>query len=152
MSATSKPLADLLFNHILRNTSFTAPTTVYLAIHADGGSSPAHPGKTAAAAFGNECDWTSYQRQAITFNAPGGTETAVQTNSNTIAFPEVDASEGPFVVTGISIWTAERGANVGASGTFLFAGPVTAAKELEETDAALFPVGSVEVEIGEELP
>lgn len=152
MTALSKTLADALYNHVLRNTPLTSPTTVYLALHADGGSTPAHPGKTEAGAFANEVDYASYQRQEITFNAPGGTENATGDNSNTIPFPNVDAGETPFEVTGLSLWTAEKGGTAGASGDLLMAGSIDTVKEFDPGDAPLVGQGEIDAAFGEELP
>lgn len=152
MTALSKTLSDQLYNAVLRATNYTAPTTVYLALHDSGGAAPAHPGKTEALAFGNEVDYTSYQRQAITFDAPAGTENAQGSNSAAVTFPAVDIGTADFNVTGLSIWSAERGANVGASGQLLLAGPIDALKEMAEDDVPLIPVGSLSSVFGSELP
>lgn len=151
MSSTSKQLADALANHVLRNITFTSPTTVYLAMHVSGGSSPAHPGKDQADAFANEADYPSYQRQAITFAAPTGTENANSASAAPVTFPEIDLGESSFDVTGLSIWTSERGANIGESGTMLMAAPINVVKTMEEGDAPLVAAGAIDATFGEEL-
>ena len=150
MPALSKELADALYNHILRNVTFASPTTVYLALHDSGGGVPAHPGKTAAAAFANEVDYTSYQRQAITFGAPGGDNIAEGSNSSAFSYPEVDGGTTPFDVTGLSLWTAERGATVGESGTLLLAGPVDDVKDFSPGDSPLIGEGATEAAFGDD--
>lgn len=152
MTALSKTLADALYDHLLRNTAFTSPTTVYLALHDSGGGVAAHPGKTEADAFANELDYTSYQRQAITFEAPGGSEVADGQNDNTMTFPEVDSGEGPHDVTGLSIWTDEKGADDGSSGTLLIAGEIDSVKTIEAGDAPLVAAGAINAILGEALP
>lgn len=154
MTALSKTLADALYDHILRNITFTSPTTVYLALHDSGGGVPAHPGKTAAAAFANEVGYTSYQRQAITFGAPGGTEIADGQNNDSLTFPEVDGGTTPFDVTGLSVWTDTKGADAteAESGILLLAGAIDAVKNMEPGDAPLVAAGAINAAFGEALP
>lgn len=152
MTALSKTLADALYDHILRNITFTSPTIVYLALHDSGGGVPAHPGKTEAAAFANEVGYTSYQRQAITFGAPGGVEIADGQNNNTLTYPEVDAGTTAFDVTGLSVWTDEKGASAGVSGDLLLAGAIDTVKNMEVGDAPLVASGAINAAFGEALP
>lgn len=151
MSAFSKPLADAIFNLVLRNTAFSPPGDIYLGIHVSGGSTPEHPGKTIAAAFANEADYPAYERQIITFDAPGGTENAEGPNAAAVTFPEVDLGEDPFEVTGLSIWSAQRGSTSGTSGMLLLAAPIVTVKEFEPGDVPLVAVGSVIAAFGQEL-
>lgn len=151
MTAISKPLADALYDHLVRNTPFSSPTTVYVALHASGGSTPAHPGKDAATVFGNELDFSGYQRQEIDFEAPSGSEVAEGGNSNSIVFPELPQGASTVEVTGVSIWTAEKGGTAGGSGTLLFAGPIDSVKEFTAGDAPLVGQDAVALVIGEAL-
>jgi len=145
MSAFSKDLADAIYNHVLRNTAFTSPVTVYLALHASGGSDPAHPGKDSAGAAASEVDYSAYERQVIEFGEPGGSEIADGSHTNTIAFPEVDQGTPAFDVTGVSLWTAETG------GTYLMGAPIDLVKDFTEGDSPLFSVGSIEASFGQAL-
>lgn len=151
MSSTSKQLADALANHVLRNITFTSPTTVYLAMHVSGGSTAVHPGKDQADAFANEASYASYQRQPITFGAPTGTENAITESSAPVTFPEVDLGQASFDVTGLSIWTSERGGTLGASGTMLLAAPINSVRTMEEGDAPLVASGAITATFGQEL-
>jgi len=54
-------LENKIINHVLRNTAYTAPATVYAALFT------ATPGESSA---GTEVTGGSYARQAATFSAP----------------------------------------------------------------------------------
>ena len=151
MSAFSNYLENAILNHFLRNNSTSSPATVFLALHASGGSSPTAPGDDGTTAFDTECagananGWTSYERKVVTFSSPSN---GVTTNSATVTFDAVDAGEGPVTITGLSIWTDQRaGTNVGASGNMLFQGAVDAAKTLSANDVASFPSAALTVTV-----
>lgn len=152
MTATSKPLADALYEHLLRNVELPSPAAVYVALHADGGSEPEHPGKLQADAFNNELSYGNYERQVITFDPPAGTDNAQGSSANSIIFPQVNTGFSPFDVTGLSIWTAPRGSNPGTSGLLLFAGPIDEVRTFQGGDAPLVAEGAVTAIIGEPLP
>lgn len=57
--AFSTYLANKILDHVLRNTSYTPPATVYLSLHT------ADPGNTGA----NECSGGSYARVSCAFNS-----------------------------------------------------------------------------------
>jgi len=61
MAEMSNYLENALINATLRNTSYTSPTTVYVALYT---SDPTD------ADSGTECSGTSYARQAVTFGSP----------------------------------------------------------------------------------
>lgn len=150
MSAFSNYLEDSIINHFLRNTAVSSPTTVYLALHASGGSSPTAPGDDGTTAYGTETDganangWTSYERKAVTFTSPSNGSSA---NSATVTFDAVDTGEGPVTITGLSIWDAQRAGSVGASGNMLFQGAVDAVKTLAANDVASFPSAALTVTV-----
>jgi len=56
-------LENALLNHVLRNTPYTSPTTVYVALFTTA---------TTDAGGGTEVAGGSYARQAVTFGAPSG--------------------------------------------------------------------------------
>lgn len=69
MSALSDYLENALLNHILRNTAYSSPTTVYLALFtSDPGEAPGSPS--------GEVVGFGYQRQACAFDAASGGATA----------------------------------------------------------------------------
>ena len=89
MAELSNYLENALINVTLRATSYTAPTTVYVALYT---SDPTD------ADTGTECSGTSYARQAVTFGAPSNGAT---TNSAAVEFPQAGGSWGTITHIGI---------------------------------------------------
>lgn len=146
MSAFTKQFGDVLIEYLLDSGSLTQPTTLYVALHDNGTTTAGDPGDDAQDCFDTELDYTSYERQEITFSANAtGTTDSTKTNDNAPQFPAVDATEGGFHVTGVSIWDAPKGANLGASGNCLFKGAISAAKELADSDAIVVPAGNITI-------
>lgn len=93
MAGKSDYLEDKILNHVLRNTAYTSPTTVYL------GVLTVTPSDTAA---GTEVSGNAYARQAITCSAPSGNSPSTCTNSADILFPVATPSNwGAIVAFGI---------------------------------------------------
>lgn len=98
----SNYLSAALLNAALRNTAFTPPATVYVALYT---SDPT------AADTGTEVSGGAYARQAVTFGAPalvGGQQTAAI--SADIEFPIATAEWG--LVTHIGLRTAATGGSL----------------------------------------
>lgn len=91
---SSNYLRGKIIDHTLRNTPYTSPATVYVALHT---SDP-----TAVGTPATEVSGAWYARQSATFAAQ---VTAGETsNSNTITYPGVTGSS--VTVTHFSIWDA----------------------------------------------
>lgn len=89
MAEMSNFLENALINGTLRATSYTAPTTTYLALYTNDPTD---------ADTGTEITGGSYVRQAITFSAPSGGATS---NSSAIEFPQATADWGTITHVGI---------------------------------------------------
>lgn len=89
MAEMSNFLEDALINATLRNTSYTSPTTTYLALYTNDPTD---------ADTGTEITGGSYVRQAITFSSPSGGATS---NSSAIEFPQATADWGTITHVGI---------------------------------------------------
>ncbi len=89
MAEMSNYLEAALINATLRNTSYTSPTTVYLALYTDDPTD---------ADTGTEISGGSYARQSITFGAPSN---GTSTNSAAIEFPAATANWGVITHVGI---------------------------------------------------
>ena len=98
MAEMSNYLENALINATLRNTSYTSPTTVYLALYTDDPTD---------ADTGTEISGGSYARQSITFGAPSS---GTSTNSAAIEFPAATANWG--VVTHVGIRDALTSGNL----------------------------------------
>ena len=98
MAEMSNYLEAALINATLRNTSYTSPTTVYLALYTDDPTD---------ADTGTEISGGSYARQSITFGSPSS---GTSTNSAAIEFPAATANWG--VVTHVGIRDALTSGNL----------------------------------------
>lgn len=89
MAEMSNYLENALINGTLRATSYTAPTTTYLALYTNDPTD---------ADTGTEITGGSYVRQAITFSSPSNGATS---NSSAIEFPQATADWGTITHVGI---------------------------------------------------
>lgn len=85
MSEASNFLETSLFNHVLRNTSYTSPATIRCAL----ATSTATAAELEAGTLTNEVAGNAYARQAITFGAPTD---GAGSNSSAITFPTATPS------------------------------------------------------------
>jgi hypothetical protein len=89
MAEMSNYLENALINGTLRGTTYTAPTTTFLALYT---SDPTD------ADTGTEVSGGSYARQAITMGAPSN---GASTNSTAIEYPQCTADWGTVAFVGI---------------------------------------------------
>lgn len=125
MSEMSNYLENALVNATLRNTTYTSPATVYLALYT---SDPTD------ADSGTECSGTSYARQSITFGAPSN---GVTTNSAAIEFPQAGGSWGTITHVGIR--------DDLTTGNLLYHTPLDASKTIATGDVFRIATGSLSV-------
>lgn len=125
MAEMSNYLENALVNAVLRNTAYTSPTTVYLALYT---SDPTD------ADTGTEVSGSAYARQAITFGAPSN---GVTTNTAAIEFPQATGSWG--TVTHVGILDALT------TGNLLFHTPLDASKTIATGDVFRVAIGSLSV-------
>ena len=125
MSEMSNYLENALVNATLRNTAYTSPSAVYLALYT------ADP---TDADSGTEVSGTSYARQAITFGAPSN---GVTTNSAAIEFPQAGGSWGTITHVGIR--------DASTSGNLLFHTALDASKTIATGDVFRVASGSLSV-------
>lgn len=90
MSDLSNYLENALVNAVLRNTAFTSPATVYVALFT--------AVTDAEAGTGTEVSGGSYARVAVAWDAPSNGATQ---NTGTITFPQATASWGTITHFGI---------------------------------------------------
>lgn len=125
MAEMSNYLENALVNATLRNTSYTSPTTVYLALYT---SDPTD------ADTGTECSGTGYARQSITFGAPSN---GVTTNSAAIEYAQAGNSWGTITHIGIR--------DALTSGNLLYHSPLDASKTIATGDVFRVAIGSLSV-------
>lgn len=121
----SNYLENALINVTLRATSYTAPTTVYVALYT---SDPTD------ADVGTEVTGGSYARTAVTFAAPSG---GVTTNSADVTFPTCTLAWGTVTHIGI------RDALI--SGNLLYHTPLDASKTIDLGDIFKITTGNLSV-------
>jgi hypothetical protein len=125
MAEMSNYLENALVNATLRNTAYTSPSAVYLALYT------ADP---TDADSGTEVSGTSYARQAITFGAPSN---GVTTNSAAIEFPQAGGSWGTVTHVGIR--------DASTSGNLLYHTALDASKTIATGDVFRVASGSLSV-------
>jgi hypothetical protein len=125
MAEMSNYLENALVNATLRNTAYTSPSAVYLALYT---SDPTD------ADSGTECSGTSYARQSITFGAPSN---GVSTNSAVIEFPQAGGSWGTITHVGIR--------DASTSGNLLYHTALDASKTIATGDVFRVAIGSLSV-------
>ncbi|MFD2116334.1 hypothetical protein ACFSTH_08385 [Paenibacillus yanchengensis] len=127
MGAMSNYLEVALLNAVFRNTPFTSPTTVYLALYT---SDPTE------ADTGTEVSGGAYARQAVTFSAPTqvGSKATIS-NSADASFAVATAAWG--TVTHVGLRTAATGGNL------LYYGPVNNARSILVNDQLKFLAGEL---------
>ncbi len=125
MAEMSNYLETALINATLRNTSYTSPTTTYLALYT---SDPTD------ADTGTEVTGGSYARQAITFSSPSN---GVTSNSSAIEFPTATASWGTVTYVGIR--------DAVTSGNLLYHTALDASKAIDTGDIFRISSGNLTV-------
>jgi hypothetical protein len=127
MAAASDFLELKILEHTLGITSYTAPTTTYLALFT---SDPTDAGT------GTEVSGGSYARQSISWNTPASGAT---TNSADVTFPQATGNYG--TVTHIGIYDAS------SAGNLLYHGSLSASKSVEENDTFIVEAGDLSVSL-----
>jgi hypothetical protein len=125
MAEMSNYLENALINVTLRATSYTAPTTVYVALYTNDPTD---------ADTGTEVTGGSYARTAVTFAAPSG---GVTTNSADVTFPTCTLAWG--TVTHIGIRDALT------AGNLLYHTPLDASKTIDLGDIFKITTGNLSV-------
>ena len=125
MAEMSNHLENELYDHVLRNASYTSPTNIYVSLHT------ADPQDDAS---GAEVSGGSYARTAVTMGAPTN---GSGTNSADVQFPQATGDWG--TVTHIGIWDATT------SGNMLFHTPLDTSKNITTGDVFKIASGSLTV-------
>jgi len=125
MAEMSNYLENALINATLRNTSYSSPATVYVALYT---TDPTD------ANTGTEVSGGSYARTAVTFGAPSD---GVSTNSASVEFPTCTSSWG--TITHIGIMDALT------SGNLLYHTALTTSKAIDVDDIFRITSGNLSV-------
>lgn len=125
MAEMSNYLENALINATLRNTSYTSPATVYVALYT---TDPTD------ADTGTEIAGNGYARQSVTFGAPSN---GASTNSAAVEFPQATGSWGTVAYIGL------RDASSG--GNLLYHSPLDASKTISTGDVFRISAGNLSV-------
>lgn len=128
MSQMSDYLEQKLLEHVFKNTPYTQPSTVYLALFTSA---------TDDAAGGTEVSGNGYGRQPITFGAAANPAGTIQ-NSLLIAFPTATPSLWG-TVTHFAIYDAS------SAGNRLVWGALSASKTINAGDRIEFAIGDITI-------
>jgi hypothetical protein len=123
MAELSNYLENKLLDHVLRNTSYTSPTTVYVGLFT---TDPSDAGT------GTEVSGGSYARQIVSVTTATG---GVVTSSADVTFPQCTASWG--TVSHIGLLDAL------SSGNLLMHTALTTSKTIDEGDIFKIPTSSL---------
>jgi hypothetical protein len=131
MAGMSDYLENALLSHLFRNSTFTRPANIYIALYT------AAPGE---AGGGTEVSGGSYARQAVATGASSGwlNPTAGATeNSATITFPTATADWGTVVAVGLFDQLT--------GGNLLFFNSLTANKIVQNGDSFRFNASDLRI-------
>lgn len=115
----SNYLETQLLNHVLRNTAYSAPTTVYMAVYT------VAPDETGG---GTEVSGNGYARQSVTFTAPAPDSCA---NDADVTFPVATGDWGTVVAFGIF--------DAASAGNLLYYNNLTASRDILTSDQFRVP-------------
>jgi hypothetical protein len=125
-NAKTDYLEDALLNHVLRNTGYPSPATIYVGLFT---VMPADDGTG-----GTEVTGGSYARQSVVFAAPSGGQVA---NNALVQFPTATADWG--TVLGMGLFDTLSGGNL------LYYGTLTAQKIVGIGDQISFAASALTV-------
>jgi len=122
----SNYLETKVLDHVFGATAYTAPTTLYLALHT------ANPDEDGS---GNEVSTvdTAYARQTVAFTTTGNT------TSNTAAVEYATATGNFGTVSHVAVWDASTGGNM------LAYAQLTSSKTIEVGDVFRVPTGDLDI-------
>ena len=140
MSQASNYLEQKLLDHVLRNTAYTSPTTVYVGLFKETVDTATTVANLEAGTLTDEvANSHSYARVAVTFGAAHATNGSITTSGN-VTFAA--ANGGDFgVITHIAILDG----NTHGSGNVLFYGALTTSKTIQDGDTFQITTGNLTV-------
>lgn len=135
--SASDYLEKKLLDHVLGNTAYAAPATVYVGLHTDANTATQRDAGTVTEVSGG-----SYARVAVTNNTTNWPNasgiTAAKSNANAVTFPAPTANWG--TVTSFGIYDAA------SAGNLLFWGDLSASRSILSGDGApSFAAGDIDL-------
>jgi len=136
MSAASNYTENKVLDHVLGTTSFTAPSTVYLALFTNTSGNAATNLEAGTITDEVTTSGSAYGRQSIAFGSASGGSAS---NSATVTFSAATSNWGS--ITHVAIMDASTSGNV------LFWGAVTTAKTIESGDTFQVSSGNLSISL-----
>lgn len=124
MGSKTDYLENKILDHVLRNTAYTSPTTIYIALLT------ADP--TDAGTQTNEVSGSNYAREVITFDAP---VSGVTQNTALVQFNTPSGSWGT-----VSHWAVADALTVG---NYLYHSAFDTARAIATSDDVEVPIGAI---------
>lgn len=134
MSAASNYLENAVLNHVLRNTSYAQPGSLYVGLFTNTSGNAA--ANLEAGTLSDEVSGNGYARQSATFGSASGGSAST---SATITFPAATGNWG--TITHVAI------IDNSTSGNVLFWGAVTTSKTIETGDTFQITSGNLTVSL-----
>jgi hypothetical protein len=136
LSAASNFLENKVLDHVLTATSYTAPTTRYLALFTNTSGSAAANLEAGTLTDEVSTSGSAYGREEITFAAASGGSSA---SNATVTFDTATANWG--TITHVAVMDAATSGNV------LFYGAVTTSKTIETGDTFQVSSGNLTISL-----
>jgi hypothetical protein len=134
MSAVSNFLENKVLDHVLKNTAYTQPSSLYVGLFTNTSGNAA--ANLEAGTLTDEVSGGSYARQSAAFSAASGGSAST---SATITFPAATANWG--TITHVAVIDALTSGNV------LFWGAVTTSKTIETGDTFQITSGNLTISL-----
>lgn len=131
MAAKTNYLQELLIDAVVRNSAYSTPVTVYVALF----TTAPTDAYTSGSPTGTEVAGNAYARQVITFGVPAGAPRTVSNNA-VINFPAA-APAGWGLITSFGIFDQLAGGNL------LYWAILTANKTVNAADVFQFAIASI---------
>jgi hypothetical protein len=123
MAELSDYLENKLLDHVLRNVSYTSPTTVFMGLYTS------DPGDDNS---GTECTGGAYARQVVSVTTASD---GIVTSSADVTFPQATDNWGTISHIGLL--------DALSSGNLLMHTPLTTSKTIDEGDIFKVPLGQL---------
>lgn len=136
MTAASNYLENKVLDHVLKNTAYTQPTSLYLGLFTNTSGNAATNLEAGTLTDEVSSSGTAYARMSVAFAAASGGTSAT---SATVTFATATAAWG--TVTHVAITDAATGGNV------LFWGAVTTAKQIDLGDTFQITSGNLSISL-----
>lgn len=138
MTAASNYLENKVLDHVLKNTAFTQPSSLYLALFNNVSTNAAANLEAGTLTDEVSTSGTAYARKAVTFAAASGGTAAT---SATVTFDAATASWG--TITHVAVMDG----GTAGSGNVLFWGAVTTSKTIDTGDTFQVTSGNLTISL-----